>query len=184
MFAKWYFCRLFECKLERGCIHFCRPPTLNLFLCAANLLNKFCVKRSANSRNSQQVSTETPIHKPSWPPISANKLTSYKEHEGKLKSILRPVERKQYRGLVSFLRNQSSNGIPNGKKRSWTLSAQDAFSVINRPTPTGVPFSFSLASQKCTKASARESAARFKVCRNYKRINSLQQLFTVYDDVG
>ena len=94
MFAKWYFCRLFECKPERGCIHFCRPPTLNLFLCAANLLNRFCVKRNANSRNSQQVSTETPIHKPSWPPISANKLTSYKEHEGKLKSILRPVERK------------------------------------------------------------------------------------------
>ena len=136
MFAKWYFCRLFECKLERGCIHFCRPPTLNLFLCAANLLNKFCVKRSANSRNSQQVSTETPIHKPSWPPISANKLTFYEEHEGKLKSILRPVEQKQYRGLVSFLRNQSSNGIPNGKKRSWTLSAQDAFSGINRRPAT------------------------------------------------
>ena len=51
------------------------------------------------------------------------------------------------------------------------------------PTPsTGVLFSFSLASQKCTKASARELAARFKVCR--KSINTLQQLFTVYEDVG
>lgn len=99
------FCRLFECKLERGCIHFCRPPTLNLFLCAANLLNKFCVKRSANSRNSQQVSTETPIHKPSWPPISANKLTSYKEHEGLLKS--RPVEWKKKDSWLGLFPAQS-----------------------------------------------------------------------------
>ena len=60
-----------------ACHHiYCRDSTLPAL--AATLLNKLCISSRTSSRTSQHVSTDIPIHRPSWPPMSAIKLTSYK----------------------------------------------------------------------------------------------------------
>ena len=53
--------------------------TSTLLSFTVTLLNMFCARRRTNSKNSQHVSADTPIHRPSCPPMSANKLTSWKK---------------------------------------------------------------------------------------------------------